>query len=133
MIRFYLRLRGILYEVDAFTKLLRNGRISVGSAAPVLDTSRLTAFSGGDQALAAEFMGLFLKNARAYIQDIERKADKPALLLHKLRGAAMTVGAMRLAGVCSGDEVDDCELVALVTGLRHELAAVEREASIFST
>lgn len=66
------------------------------------DPARIAAFAGGDAALAAELTALFLKNAEHYVAEYQAATDQDTRgrTLHKLKGAALTVGAGRLAALC---------------------------------
>ena len=94
------------------------------------DPVRIQAFAGGDRALAAELTALFIRNAALYAASYKAASDVSgrAALLHKLKGAALTVGAERLAALCAAGEEDLAADIAI--GLEEEIAALRRELNI---
>lgn len=74
-------------------------------AAP-LDWAYLAGATGGDTALEAEVLALFLSQAAQYIEALAAHIDDddwPAHA-HKLKGAARSIGARPLAEAAAGSE-----------------------------
>jgi hypothetical protein len=69
---------------------------------PPLDLVHLARQCLGDAELEAELLGLFRLQARAVTAELSRSPllslESKAKLAHKLRGSALAVGAMRVAG-----------------------------------
>jgi len=75
---------------------------------PILDVDHLGAAMGGDEALMKHFILRFLENAGRYVDELQARVESSSGIegkvwsgdVHRLKGAARTVGAMRLAAVC---------------------------------
>lgn len=89
----------------------------MGQNTPVFDVEHLGATMGGDKALMQHFIMRFLDNARLYIEEIQTCVDGAGTPdgdpyggtwsggVHRLKGAARMVGAMRLAAACAQAEL----------------------------
>lgn len=64
----------------------------------VLDRAHLAGFTGGDPSFEKQVLGIFMENAPSYL-DILRECDSDnwKSSAHKLKGAARSIGAWRLA------------------------------------
>lgn len=96
------------------------------------DHARVEAFAGGDAALAADLVALFLNNAARHVADYAATQDAAgrAAALHKLKGAALTVGAGRLAALCLAGEAGQEVPGGLGAALAAELQALESELGV---
>ncbi len=64
----------------------------------ILDDSHLLEFTGGDSALQAHVLGIFLDHAPTYLEVLCRRDNENWRAdAHKLKGAARSIGAWRLA------------------------------------
>ncbi len=64
----------------------------------VLDVSHLEEFTGGDRDLRAHVLTIFMDNAPSYLQILCRPGNENWRAdAHKLKGAARSIGAWRLA------------------------------------
>lgn len=64
----------------------------------ILDESHLREFTGGDTALQAHVMQVFLGHAPGYLEILCEKGNENWRVdAHKLKGAARSIGAWRLA------------------------------------
>lgn len=107
----------------------------MGQSVPILDIDHLGAAIGGDKALMKHFILRFLENARRYVDELQSRAERGGDVdsggwsgdVHRLKGAARTVGAMRLAEVCvkaEAMEEDSAACSDVVRTLRLEYDAV---------
>jgi len=107
----------------------------MGQIVPILDVDHLGAAMGGDQALMKHFIHRFLENALRYVKELQSRVEDGGELddsvwsgdVHRLKGAARTVGAMRLAAICAeaeNMEVDSKACADVVRSLRREYDAV---------
>lgn len=97
------------------------------------EPARIAAFAGGDTALAAELTALFVKNAEHYVAEYQAATDQDARdrTLHKLKGAALTVGAGRLAALClEGERTAGDHAPELGEALAAELRALRAELDL---
>lgn len=87
-----------------------------------LDRARLEEISRGDALFRAELIAMFLATAMECLQDIEDSCDNELrkAQLHKLKGAALTIGAKRLGALCSDGTVS-------VKMLRQELGDLKEK------
>ncbi len=101
------RLRATLQRWMPATEPVSSGLGGSGSAvagAPVLDRSTLSAWMGDDHLAIRALLDKFLATARDVRDDIERAMASGdlasvAAAAHKLKGAALAVGARRVADV----------------------------------
>lgn len=64
----------------------------------ILDDNHLQEFTGGDRDLQAQVLSIFLEHAPAYLEILCRKDNENWQAdAHKLKGAARSIGAWRLA------------------------------------
>ncbi|MBL4836933.1 MAG: Hpt domain-containing protein [Kordiimonadaceae bacterium] len=64
----------------------------------VLDEAHLKEFTGGDADFERQILGLFMDHAPGYLRQLEQSgADGWHTMAHKLKGAARSIGAWRLA------------------------------------
>jgi len=72
----------------------------------VLDPSQLSTMTGGDVSLAVEVIDIFRQQTEIWSRmlDAALPAGQWADAAHSLKGSALSVGAMRLAHVCSQAE-----------------------------
>lgn len=107
--------------------------------APLLDRAHLDVQTFGDADLAREVLGLFAGQCRRLLPalaEAERPADERADLAHTLKGAALGVGAMRVAeasaaveaGFRAGAATDLQALRAAVADTLEALAGSDRPA-----
>jgi DNA-binding NarL/FixJ family response regulator len=99
-----------------------------------LDRSMIAAFRQADAAGGADFtltlIDQFLREAAVQVETLReavRRSDAPGLkaTAHSLKGSAMTMGAMRLAALCSRVEVDPgCQSDGVAATV---LAEIDRE------
>ncbi|HYM33664.1 MAG TPA: Hpt domain-containing protein [Candidatus Cybelea sp.] len=98
-----------------------------------VEWSELMAHTAGDEALARELLALFLNSARRYIDDMAAAPDGETWrrLAHTLKGAALSVGAPRLAALAlAAERLDDRgSRDRTVQNLRVALDAVRRYAN----
>lgn len=73
---------------------------------PPLDLSVLEALFGDDPELRLSLLDEFVISTHSYLQEFEAAADIVAVgaVAHKLKSSARTVGANRLADLCTGLE-----------------------------
>lgn len=73
---------------------------------PVLDVAQLSMMTGADIPLAIEIIDIFRHQADIWSRmlDAQLPPDQWADAAHSLKGSALSVGAMRLAEVCSRTE-----------------------------
>ncbi|CAO4176632.1 Hpt domain-containing protein [Methylorubrum populi] len=82
-------------------------RPALDEAAPLLDQAHLHAQTFGDTALAREVLSLFEDQCRRLMPPLSeesRPAQERADLAHTLKGAALGVGAMRVAAASAAVE-----------------------------
>ena len=64
----------------------------------ILDLSHLAEFTAGDEELEQHVLGLFAEHAPKYLKDLKAAGpDDWRSVAHKLKGAARSIGAWRLA------------------------------------
>ena len=64
----------------------------------VLDESHLDDFTGGDKGFQEQVLGIFLENAPTYLETLCKPGNENWRSdAHKLKGAARSIGAWRLA------------------------------------
>ena len=64
----------------------------------IVDANHLREFTGGDSALQAHVLGIFLDHAPSYLKALCRRGNENWRAdAHKLKGAARSIGAWRLA------------------------------------
>ncbi|MDA5193194.1 Hpt domain-containing protein [Govanella unica] len=92
---------------------------------PRFDTRLVEEFARGDAVFMAELIDLFLTNAEDYVTEYLAATEEGQQrdVLHKLKGAALTVGAERLAALCNAADAERgtalvAELAALNSHLR---------------
>ena len=107
---------------------------------PLIDREHLTAQTFGDADLAREVLGLFVEQCRRLTPALAA-ADRPAAeradLAHTLKGAALGVGAARVAAASAavearlraGDATPD--LPDLEAAVAATLAVIAREGAAF--
>lgn len=75
-------------------------------ALPVLNPEHLSLMTGGDVSLAVEVIDIFRQQTEIWVRMLD--ADLPpsqwADAAHSLKGSALSVGALRLAEICSQAE-----------------------------
>lgn len=73
---------------------------------PILDHAHLKAMTSGDAALAAEVIGIFRHQADVWGRMLSARepAETWADAAHSLKGAALGIGALRLARHCEQTE-----------------------------
>jgi HPt (histidine-containing phosphotransfer) domain-containing protein len=95
--------------------------------APLLDRAHLDAQTFGDADLAREVLSLFEDQCRRLLPALAeegRPAEARADLAHTLKGAALGVGAIRVAQACAAVEADlRAGRAADLAGLRTAAAA----------
>ncbi|WCL53081.1 Hpt domain-containing protein [Gimibacter soli] len=99
----------------------------------ILDRAHLAGFTGGDEDLEAEILGIFAANAPNYLETLKTAAvaDWKAHA-HKLKGAARGIGAWRLAVEAERAETEmpersDAERAACLAELTVRLDALLAE------
>lgn len=103
----------------------------------VLDPGHLRGFTGGDTDFEAQILGVFAEKAPGYLEDLAlADAESWRSCAHKLKGAARSIGAWRLAREAERAEHqegvhDDTALRAAVLGeldarLRQLLDTIKR-------
>lgn len=93
---------------------------------PLLDRGHLDAQTFGDADLAREVLGLFEEQCRRLLPALteeDRSAEERADLAHTLKGAALGVGAMRVAEASAAVETD------LRAGRAADLGALQAAAA----
>lgn len=64
----------------------------------VLDLDHLSGFTGGDPDFECQVLDIFVENAPGYLDDLCRiEQENWKMTAHKLKGAARSIGAWRLA------------------------------------
>ena len=64
----------------------------------ILDDTHLREFTGGDRALQGHVLTIFMDNAPSYLETLCRRGNENWRTdAHKLKGAARSIGAWRLA------------------------------------
>ncbi|MEM9739995.1 MAG: Hpt domain-containing protein [Pseudomonadota bacterium] len=73
---------------------------------PVLDRDHLSAMTGGDVALAAEVIEIFREQASVWgrLLTAQESPETWADAAHSLKGAALGIGAIKLAKLCTRAE-----------------------------
>jgi len=73
---------------------------------PVIDLTQLETMTGGDAPLAAEAIGIFRQSADLWGRMLDSQIDPAhwADAAHAIKGAARSVGAMRLGEACDAAE-----------------------------
>lgn len=76
------------------------------SPLPVLDLGHLSAMTGGDSELSLEVIGIFQEQAQLWsrLLDPQGAPDQWADAAHTLKGASLSLGALKLAGACERAE-----------------------------
>ncbi len=71
-----------------------------------IDFDHLHTFTGGDQSIEREVLGIFAEQADIWVRTLENSGDKKswAEALHTLKGSARGVGAWRVADICEHAE-----------------------------
>jgi CheY-like chemotaxis protein/HPt (histidine-containing phosphotransfer) domain-containing protein len=80
-----------------------------GGEAPALDRRLVSDYFGGDQAATGDFLKLYLKTMQGDCDHLckaiaQQDREASALLAHRMKGAALSVGAERLARVATAIE-----------------------------
>lgn len=72
----------------------------------ILDLAHLSAMTGGDTALALDVLAIFQSQAETWgrLLDASAPGEQWADAAHTLKGAALSVGAKRLAATCAEAE-----------------------------
>ncbi|MCI4645272.1 MAG: Hpt domain-containing protein [Hyphomonadaceae bacterium] len=80
--------------------------MSDSSDLPVLDLDHLSRMTGGDEELAAEVIGIFQEQAALWgrLLSAQEPAEIWADAAHTIKGAALGIGAIRLARYCERAE-----------------------------
>ncbi len=103
-----------------------------------LDLAHLQAMTGGDVGLAVEVLDIFRGQADAWgrLLDPRAEAEQWADAAHTLKGAALSIGAGRLAAICAqtetlgrGDPVSPAHASLALNDLRNELNAVRESVA----
>lgn len=73
---------------------------------PVLDLDHLAAMTGNDTALSLEVIGIFREQAQLWsrLLDPMSEARQWADAAHTLKGASLSIGALKLAAACERAE-----------------------------
>ena len=73
---------------------------------PVLDLEHLAAMTGNDTALSLEVIGIFREQAQLWsrLLDPMSEARQWADAAHTLKGASLSIGALKLAAACERAE-----------------------------
>lgn len=106
----------------------------MGEGVMVLDREHLSQYTLGDEALAAEIVGLFLVQMPSILAMLRSATSRQdwKLATHTLKGSARSVGAMRIARIATAleklDVADDEARQPLVEALDAEIAAVRAAA-----
>lgn len=96
----------------------------------ILDEAHLSAMTGGDASLAIEVLEIFKEQAAMWerLMDPKAPAERWADAAHTMKGAALGVGAMRLARACEATEtlgrsgdVSPAAAAVSINSLRDEL------------
>lgn len=97
----------------------------------MIDRAKLSENTGSDAELAVEVINIFREQAEMWVRILDPKSDKTqwADAAHTIKGAALGIGATRLADVCKtaeqkgrGDEeVSIAEASLLIDDVRHTL------------
>lgn len=76
------------------------------SPLPVLDLGQLSAMTGGDTELSLEVLGIFREQAQLWSRmlDPRSEARQWADAAHTLKGASLSIGALKLAAACETAE-----------------------------
>ncbi len=100
---------------------------------PALDIAHVIAFAEGDLALARVLLEDFLATMAFHMRllDAALVAYDWQEDAHRLKGAAFSIGAMRLAALAAMTEQDGFSWPALQAELRREAAKVHDGASAF--
>lgn len=103
------------------------------SGASVLDTAHVIAFAGGDFALALDLLQDFLATLDFHMRllDAALVADDWREDAHRLKGAACSIGAMRLGALAAMADQNGIAWPDLQSQLRLEAAQVRDRASAF--
>lgn len=103
------------------------------SGLSALDTAHIIAFSGGDYALAHDLLQDFLTTLDFHMRllDVALQADDWREDAHRLKGAAFSIGAHRLAALAAMTEQDTVAWPILQAQLRTETAQVRQRAAAF--
>lgn len=106
----------------------------------VLDRDHLSAMTGGDAALAAEVLEIFKEQTSMWerLLDPKLSAERWADAAHTMKGAALSIGAMRLARACEaterlgrGEKVSRTAAAVSINEIRAELLpALEAAAKV---
>lgn len=70
-----------------------------------VDFAVLEGFTGGDQAVIEEILGLFRQQAEIWTPMLDARSDGWRDAAHTVKGAAAGIGALTLARVCGEAEV----------------------------
>jgi HPt (histidine-containing phosphotransfer) domain-containing protein len=97
----------------------------------VLDRAHLAGFTGGDPSFEAQVLAIFLENAPSYLDALyQSDGENWKTTAHKLKGAARSIGAWRLARAAERAEkmkaplVGDARREPVFKELRSRLAAL---------
>lgn len=95
-----------------------------------IDYDHLRQYTGGDQALEAEVLGLFLETGRGALAEMRGSLDGPGWkpAAHRLKGAALAVGAWSLAELArraEEAELTTAERADLLSDLETGLSAIQ--------
>ena len=77
-----------------------------GPEPPILDSAMLAEVSAGDEEIVAELVSLFTLESRRQVDELSsavatRDGDAVRRLTHSLKGASLSIGAVRLASVAN--------------------------------
>jgi len=97
----------------------------------ILDHEHLSGFTGGDLDFECEVLDIFLNNAPGYLETLcDEESEGWRVTAHKLKGAARSIGAWRLARSAERAErlaapmPDDPRRVAILKDLADRLATL---------
>jgi len=97
----------------------------------ILDCDHLSGFTGGDPDFECEVLDIFLSNAPDYLETLcNSESERWRVTAHKLKGAARSIGAWRLARSAERAErmaapmPGDPRRVAILKDLGERLAAL---------
>lgn len=89
-----------------------------------IDLDHLRRYTGDDEALTAEVLGMFGEQVGMWLRMLDPEGDREAWrsAAHAIKGSAATVGAARLAGLCARAEATEADAAGRAW-LRDEIEA----------